>query len=352
MADYKLQLFHADWNKLLESDDDDEIINDLSSSLRQHDIKDEDNQSGSLSSSDIESSEAAQTEPSSGIGLQDEEALSEVEDATTDSEVGSQLDLQISNKDEIQNDCESGLDIGSASSIREETFVVPLTYSMAVQGLKKSMEHTKRKYDEIRSTQTTPSNKYKCKESANESPLWHHERSFSRASSNSSMSINSVGSSVQSRTLALNELETDAEVIRRRQKQIDYGKNTIGYQNYIKKVTPNRRNRKDIFTPNKFCKFSRRSWDQQIKIWRKRIHEYDEPTSISDASNERVHTFKKTLNFEAEAKEESTSNKLNDTVPILVESVAATVEAVHTDSAKKENKETDFDIDISDMVDF
>ncbi|CAH0715482.1 unnamed protein product, partial [Brenthis ino] len=76
------------------------------------------------------------------------------------------------------------------------------------------------------------------------------------------------------------ELETCPLVLQRRQKQIDYGKNTVGYHNYLKEVPIDKRTKEDIKTPDKFTKYSRRSWDMLIKMWRKKLHEYDtEPNS-------------------------------------------------------------------------
>jgi len=60
-----------------------------------------------------------------------------------------------------------------------------------------------------------------------------------------------------------------------RQRQIDIGKNTPGYQNYIRSVPKDQRKRGDPQTPHKHQICSKRSWDGQIRKWRRMLHTYD-----------------------------------------------------------------------------
>ncbi|ESN91012.1 hypothetical protein HELRODRAFT_148207, partial [Helobdella robusta] len=69
--------------------------------------------------------------------------------------------------------------------------------------------------------------------------------------------------------------ENDPEILQRRQKQIDYGKNTPEYNSYLTQVPRSERTKFHPFTPEKNAKYSRRSWDMMIRIWRKQLHIWD-----------------------------------------------------------------------------
>uniref|UniRef100_A0A2S2NJ93 Histone RNA hairpin-binding protein n=1 Tax=Schizaphis graminum TaxID=13262 RepID=A0A2S2NJ93_SCHGA len=69
--------------------------------------------------------------------------------------------------------------------------------------------------------------------------------------------------------------ETDALILARRQKQIDFGKNTIGYVKYLEQVPKHERTKRHPKTPPKNLKYTRRAWDGLIKNWRVKLHLWD-----------------------------------------------------------------------------
>ncbi|CAB3366023.1 Hypothetical predicted protein [Cloeon dipterum] len=83
----------------------------------------------------------------------------------------------------------------------------------------------------------------------------------------------------------MDELETDPLILSRRDKQIDYGKNTEGYRRYIEMVPKPKRTPNHPHTPPRDMKNSRRGWDGCIRKWRQQLHEYDPPNDEDDLDN-------------------------------------------------------------------
>lgn len=67
----------------------------------------------------------------------------------------------------------------------------------------------------------------------------------------------------------------DAHQIEQRKKQVDYGHQTLGYIRYRLLVPKEKRSRDDPRTPKKSQACSKRSWDGQIKKWRRDLHKWD-----------------------------------------------------------------------------
>lgn len=99
-----------------------------------------------------------------------------------------------------------------------------------------------------------------------------------------------------SQGINLIERETCPKKLASRQKQIEYGKNTTGYAFYTSQVPRNQRKRggDHPWTPNKFQLCSKRSWDGQVRKWRRALHKFD-PNETSELASE----------TETEIKEES-----------------------------------------------
>jgi hypothetical protein len=71
-------------------------------------------------------------------------------------------------------------------------------------------------------------------------------------------------------------VETDPRRIAQREKQISFGKNTIGYTRYCELVPRHARKPSDPSTPRANVKKSKRAFAGEIKAWRRQLHEYDQ----------------------------------------------------------------------------
>lgn len=70
--------------------------------------------------------------------------------------------------------------------------------------------------------------------------------------------------------------ETDPHRLSQRLRQIEYGYNTLGYENYARLVPKHTRTAEHPRTPNRFKVMSKRAWDGLVRKWRRQLHEYDD----------------------------------------------------------------------------
>jgi hypothetical protein len=84
-------------------------------------------------------------------------------------------------------------------------------------------------------------------------------------------------------TLKFKKGKVDPDWLQRRQKQIDYGKNTLAYEQYIVQVPKLERPYNLPNTPDKKKNYSRRQWDGSIKAWKLQLNAwYDTKKETKD----------------------------------------------------------------------
>ena len=297
--------------KLMEndSDEDEDFLSDFSSTLR---CTDDFEDSGPMDSSEV-----------NRTLLSEGGAASLQPMANEKQEPPSQPDFSIFNDEEMQHDLDSGLDLSTLdTSSRLDTTSEQLTSdakppSDADWRLPSGDENQSMTPAEVvgqepetvaeQSEQSRFKRPISELRSQDRTPVRPHNRPSSRAS-NASSSCQEPPFKLP-RYYKSVEFETDQAVVHRRQKQIDYGKNTIGYRNYCRLVPKASRGKKHLHTPDKYLKYSRRSWDQQIRMWRLKIHEWDPPELKREQEERNV---ARSLNFDQSESSTSTKPKEND----------------------------------------
>jgi len=102
------------------------------------------------------------------------------------------------------------------------------------------------------------------------------------------------------------DVETDPVVLKRRDKQISYGKNTIAYHTYLKNIPKAQRSEFHPKTPNRNRVYSRKNWDAQIKRWRIALHDYEKYAKDEQIRRQNGEKLKK---FEQKSKKPICSNE-------------------------------------------
>jgi len=77
-------------------------------------------------------------------------------------------------------------------------------------------------------------------------------------------------------------LETDERKLSGRARQIEIGKSTEGYSLYLADIPRKDRSKDHPWTPDKFTICSTRSWQGVVRLWRRKLHFWDPPTTAKE----------------------------------------------------------------------
>jgi len=104
--------------------------------------------------------------------------------------------------------------------------------------------------------------------------------------------------------------EQDARRLAARQKQIDIGMNTPGYKKFTETVPASARTKTHPRIPDVQQVCSKRSWDGQVRKWRRQLHDYDPPEAAGqplDADDGLAQNADERLVVHASSEEEDSS---------------------------------------------
>jgi len=108
-------------------------------------------------------------------------------------------------------------------------------------------------------------------------------KSKKSSSKSSRVAITESSSSIESSSIKSKKIkkekprELDEKRIAARQKQIDIGMNTDGYRRFTSSVPVESRTKAHPRVPDVHQVCSKRSWDGQVRKWRRQLHDYDLP---------------------------------------------------------------------------
>jgi len=147
-----------------------------------------------------------------------------------------------------------------------------------------------------------------------------------------------------------NEDEEWEHRLKQRQRQIDLGKNTLGYDHYTKAVPRykriyQRRHLDHPRTPDRYRVQSKRAWDGLVRQWRRQLHLWDEKSSDSAVPESTSGSYDPSSSSSSSYSDDSPSSPSSS--PSSSSSSSTSMSITITNNATKRTRE---DVDDSNLL--